>query len=447
MKPDRRLKIAVAGTGISGLAAAWLLNQGHDITVYERSDRVGGHSNTILASAGGVPVPVDTGFIVFNRPAYPNLAALFSLLGVATRASDMSFAVSLEGGDFEYSGSGVRGLLGQPVNALKPRFWSLLADILRFYRQAPRHRHSIQDEDLSLGEYLAKHCYGRAFREDHLLPMAAAIWSTAPREVMSYPFGAFIRFFANHGLLQLTGRPQWQTVRGGSRTYVARLTAHFADKILLEQGVRHVRRDRNSVVVTDARGKTARYDHIVMAMHADDALAALGDPTSEERTLLGAFRYSRNLAVLHTDEGLMPRRRAIWSSWNYLADRDSAGSVTYWMNRLQALPGPNLFVTLNPARPPRAGTILHSEIYTHPIFDRAAVSAQRRLWSLQGKGSTWYCGAYFGSGFHEDGLQAGLAVAEQLGGLRRPWRVADESGRIGVMPPVSEPRLARAHDA
>jgi predicted NAD/FAD-binding protein len=446
MKPDRPLKIAIAGTGISGLSAAWLLNQRHHVTVYERADRIGGHSNTISASVDGVRVPVDTGFIVFNRPAYPNLSALFGLLGVDTQPSDMSFAVSLDGGRLEYSGSGLGGLLSQPRNALRPRFWRMLADILRFYREAPRDSETTADEETSLGDYLMRHGYGDAFRDDHLLPMAAAIWSAAPGEMLSYPFRAFVRFHVNHGLLQITGRPQWEAVCGGSRAYVARLTECFADRILLDTGVRCVRRDGGAVSVTDTRGHTRRYDHVVMAVHADEALAALADPSADEHALLGAFRYSRNLAVLHTDETLMPKRRAVWSSWNYLGSREAGAGVgvTYWMNRLQNIPGSNLFVTLNPPHVPRAGAILHSEVYSHPIFDGGAIMAQRRLWSLQGKRNTWYCGAHFGSGFHEDGLQAGLAVAEQLGGLRRPWKVPNESGRIIVTQPLSDPDFVQA---
>ena len=432
--PNTRLKIAVVGTGISGLSAAWLLSQRHDVTVYERADRIGGHSNTILASVGGRSIPVDVGFIVFNRRTYPNLTALFELLKVPTQPSEMSFAVSMNGGALEYSGSGLSGVFGQPRNLIRPRFWSMLADLARFYRQAPNDTALIDDENFSLGDYLKMGRYGKAFRDDHLLPLASAIWSAAPGEMLSYPAAAFIRFHDNHGLLQLRQRPVWETVVGGSRNYVERLAQSFAERIRLDADVCEVRRMNEGVVVTDGKGHSERYDHVVMASHADQALKMLADPSKRERDLLGAFRYSRNLAVLHTDESFMPKRRAVWSSWNYIGSRDAVSGdvcVTYWMNRLQNIESEKpLFVTLNPPRPPRAGTLLHSEIYDHPIFDANAIAAQRKLWLLQGEQDTWFCGAYFGAGFHEDGLQAGLAVAEQLGHVRRPWQVGNESGRI-----------------
>jgi predicted NAD/FAD-binding protein len=431
---DTRLKVAVVGTGISGLSAAWLLSQRHDVTVYERAERIGGHSNTVLASVRGTSIPVDTGFIVFNREAYPNLAALFDLLDVPTEVSDMSFAVSMDGGAFEYSGTGLKGLFGQPANILRPRFWSMLADLTRFYREAPLDAPRLEEDQTSLGDYLKQGGYSAAFRDDHLLPMAGAIWSATPAEMMAYSAAAFIRFHENHGLLRLRDRPPWETVTGGSRSYVQRLIRPFADRIRRDRGVRAVRRGDDGVVVTDVSGHSERYDHVVMASHADQAIAALADASEAERNLLGAFRYSRNLAVLHTDESFMPKRHAVWSSWNYLGSRHAPRSqvcVTYWMNLLQNIASDKqLFVTLNPPRPPRSGTLLHSEVYEHPAFDARSLAAQRKLWLLQGQRNTWFCGAYFGAGFHEDGLQAGLAVAEQLGGVRRPWKVPNESGRI-----------------
>jgi predicted NAD/FAD-binding protein len=450
VRDNVRLKVAVVGTGISGLSAAWLLSPRHDVTVYEQAERIGGHSNTVVASVEGRKIPVDTGFIVFNRSAYPNLTALFERLAVPTQTSDMSLAVSLGDGELEYSGTGLSGLFAQKRNLLRPRFLSMLRDLVKFYRQATRDADLPLDETVSLGDYLRDGGYGAAFRDDHLLPMASAIWSAPPGEILSFPVATFIRFHRNHGLLQLTQRPAWETVTGGSTVYVQKLIQSFADRIRLDTGVVAVRRGPDGVVVTDTSGESIRYDHVVMATHANQALAVIVDPTPQESELLGAFRYSRNLAVLHSDPSFMPRRRAAWSSWNYIGARDVAVDqvgVTYWMNRLQGIADNSpLFLTLNPPRPPRAGTLHHSEVYDHPIFDAAAISAQRRLWSLQGKGNLWFCGAHFGAGFHEDGLQAGLAVAEQLGGLRRPWKVPDESGRIVLAREAiseTEPELLR----
>ena len=431
-----RCKIAIVGTGISGLSAAWLLSQRHDVTVYERADRIGGHANTIVVSVEGRRTPVDMGFVVFNRKTYPNLTALFERLKVPTQVSDMSFAVSLRGGALEYAGSGLWGLFAQPLNLIRPRFWSMLADLRRFYHQAPLDADRIMDEHVTLGEYLAMRRYGAAFRDDHLLPMASAIWSVGTADVLAYPAAAFVRFHDNHGLLQLRRRPTWYTVVGGSRTYVERLTGSFADRVKVSTAVRSVHRTDDAVIVSDATGHVARFDHVVIATHADQALETLADPSVRERDLLGAFRYSRNLAVLHADKSFMPRRRAAWSSWNYVGPSNAIQAgvcVTYWINRLQTIDRKMpLFVTLNPARAPRTGTLLHSEVYEHPIFDARAIAAQRHLWPLQGERKTWFSGAYLGSGFHEDGLQAGLAVAEQLGGVRRPWNVADESGRLAL---------------
>jgi uncharacterized protein len=439
MLPNTRLKVAIVGTGISGLSAAWLLSRRHDVTIYEQADRIGGHSNTVIAHVAGSTIPVDTGFIVFNRVAYPNLAALLTHLGIPTQASNMSFAASLDDGDFEYAGGTPMGLLAQKRNFVRPRFWSMLAGIRRFYREAPRDSEAAEYADISLGDYLTRRGYGSAFRDGHLLPMASAIWSAAPSDMLSYPASSFIRFHSNHGLLRVTGRPIWETVSGGSINYVRRLIASLADKIKYSTAVVSVRRSDQAVTVIDSKGGAETFDHVVLATHADQALTVLADPSPFEKTLLGVFRYNRSLAVLHSDESFMPKRRAAWASWNYVAPRASqseGASFTYWMNRLQNIPDDTpLFVTLNPPRAPSPGTLHHSETYEHPMFDVRAVKAQKRLWELQGVRRTWFCGAYFGFGFHEDGLQAGLAVAEQLGGVRRPWTVPNESGRIALLEP------------
>lgn len=435
----RRLRIAVIGSGVSALSCAWLLARRHEVVVYEREERLGGHSNTVDVSVPGEsPVAVDTGFIVFNDATYPNLIALLDHLGVGSRASDMSFAVSLDRGRFEYASP---ALFAQRRNALRPRFWTMLREILRFYHRAPTQLARLENPDLTLGDYLKLEGFSEAFRDDHLLPMAAAIWSSPAHALLDYPAESFIRFCHNHGLLKLAGRPLWRTVEGGSRAYVERLAREIGGGIRLAREVTRLRRVDGGVEILDSRGDTARFDHAVVGVHADQALALLDEPTSAERALLGAFRYSRNLTVLHSDSSLMPRRRRAWAAWNYIGVEDGL-CVTYWMNRLQGLTGRDLFVTLNPPRPPRPETLLRTEVYEHPIFDPAAMRAQKSLWSLQGDGGVWYCGAYFGAGFHEDGLQSGLAVAEALGGVRRPWTVENESGRIHISP--GAPVLERA---
>ncbi len=439
-----RRKIAVIGSGISGLSAAWLLDKSADVTLFEADSRLGGHANTVTVERDGKPpIAVDTGFIVYNEKNYPNLVALFDHLGVPTLETEMSFAAALQGGALEYSGSGLVGLFGQPSNVFRPRFWKMVLDITRFYKAAP---HLLDDPtlaDKTLGQYLDAHAYSEGFVDDHLLPMGAAIWSMTAADMRDYPLAAFIRFFINHGLVQLTGRPQWRTVKGGSREYIARMMAQFSGKVVLESQISGIKRTNEGVKVLDRAGHLTMFDDVVIATHADRALSLLSDADEKERALLGDFHYTQNLAVLHSDAALMPKRRAVWSAWNYLSEPGSKGSeelcVTYWMNRLQHLdPATPLFVTLNPSRPIDPNTVIRTFAYAHPRFDAAAMAAQKQLWSLQGRRNTWFCGAHFGSGFHEDGLQSGLAVAEALGGVKRPWSVADESGRI-FLSPVKDP--------
>lgn len=428
--------VAVVGSGIAGLSAAWLLSRRHRVTLYEEASRPGGHSNTVTVETPRGPIAVDTGFIVFNERNYPNLTALLAHLGVATEASDMSFAASLDGGRVEYSSSGLAGLIGRPGNLVRPGYWLMLRDILRFYREAPR---AVVPEGVTLGEYLDGNGYAAAFVEEHLLPMGAAIWSTTAKEMRAYPFASFVRFFASHGLLELVNRPKWRTVKGGSRSYVAAMLRDIAEVRLATPVGRIERRPGGGVEIFDRLGRGRAFDGVVIAAHADQALAMLGDPDEEERRLLGAFDYTDNLAVLHSDPTLMPRRRHVWASWNYIGERDAEDDrqlcVTYWMNRLQNLdPAQPLFVTLNPTRPVAAGRLHQAIGYTHPLFDQKAIAAQQQLWRLQGRRSTWFAGSYFGHGFHEDALQAGLAAAELAGGVRRPWTVAGESDRITLAP-------------
>lgn len=432
----RPRRIAVIGSGISGLAAAWMLSRSHDVVLYEKEDRLGGHTNTVAVHGPAGPLSVDTGFIVFNHATYPNLTALLDHLGVATRATDMSFSVSADGGRFEYCGSdSPRTLFAQPSNVLRPRFWSMLRDLVRFYREAPGLLERPDADSLTLGDYLRQGGYGCAFVDDHLVPMGAAIWSAAPAALLDHPAGAFIRFCQNHGLLLLKDRPRWRTVIGGSKCYVDAMMAGFRGDVRLNTAVQRVERRPQGAVVIDRQGEPDVFDAVILAAHADQALGMLADADETERALLSAIPYQRNVAYLHRDAGLMPRRRAAWASWNYLArsegDPQAPASVTYWMNRLQGLPESDpLFVSLNPPRPPDEGTILRAFPYEHPVFGPKSAAAQKAFWSLQGQRRTWFCGAWFGAGFHEDGLQAGLAVAEQISGVRRPWSVAEESGRI-----------------
>ena len=397
---------------------------------------------------------VDTGFIVYNSQCYPNLIALFDHLAVPTARSDMSFSVSLDAGAYAYSGTGLRGLFGQPSNVLRPGHLGMIWDINRFFREAPALLAADPEASPTLGQYLAKNRYSATFVNRHILPMGAAIWSAPPATVLGFPAVSFARFFANHGLLQIKNRPEWRTVIGGSRTYVARILADFGGRVSLARPVIGVRRSGGGVIVTDGQGRTEPFDACVLACHADETLGLLADVDDAERALLGAFAYQSNRAVLHTDAAAMPKRRRLWSSWNYLgndAGADAPPTVTYWMNRLQPLvTAENLFVTLNPARPLAEGAEIAAYDYAHPIFDAAAVAAQRQLWSLQGRRQTWFCGSYFGYGFHEDGLQSGLAAAEAIGGVRRPWTVAGESDRIVLgrterdLPRVSD-RLPGSH--
>ncbi len=431
------MRIAVIGGGIAGLSCAWLLSPHHQVTLYERAACLGGHSCTVDVPRPAGAVPVDIGFIVYNEPTYPNLTALFAHLDVPTQPSCMSLGMSLDDGGFEYGGHNLAALMAQKRNVLRPRFWAMLASLLRLHRLAPG---AMPGDDVSLGAWLDAHRFSASFQRDHLLPMAGAIWSCPPGAVRDQPAAAFLRFCDNHGLLRLRDRPDWRTVAGGSREYVKRLRSRTAAEILAGREVVGIARSANDVTVRDAAGGARRFDHVVIATHGDEAFALLDDADDAERALLGAFRCLPNRAVLHGDVSLMPKRRAMWSSWNFIGGRGDAGAppcITYWMNRLQNIPGPDLFVTLNPRREPKPGLVYADQKFTHPLFDAASLAAQRDIWRLQGARRTWFCGAWLGAGFHEDGLQAGLAVAEALGGVRRPWRVPAESGRIYLPPDMA----------
>jgi predicted NAD/FAD-binding protein len=431
------LKIAVIGSGISGLSCAWALSQRHDVTLIEAENRLGGHSNTVdVPKRGGGSLAVDTGFIVHNPGTYPNFVALLDYLDVGYEETEMSFSVSTGSHGLEYSGHSFGHLLGQTKQWISPTQWRLVYDLVRFYRSAEA---AVPDEQQTLGEFLTGAGYSNAFIHGHILPIAAAIWSSSPADMANYPFQGFVRFFANHNLFALGKRPKWRTVTGGSRSYVDKLVADARFRSLIGVSVNSVSRANGEVVLAGSHGFCGRFDHVVLATHADQALRLLAPSSARESELLQHFKTSDNTAVLHRDQALMPRGRRFWSSWNYMGMTDGAVSVTYWMNELQKLhSSENHFVSLNPATEPAADKLDGTFIYRHPIFTSQTLAAQKQLWSLQGHQNTWFCGAWFGAGFHEDGLQAGLAVAEQLGGVRRPWNVAEESGRITITTPQTD---------
>ncbi len=423
----RRLRIAVAGSGISGVSAAWALSKTHDVTLFEAEDRFGGHTATVTVDYDGSDIAVDTGFIVYNELNYPNLTAMFDHLGVATHASDMSFALSLDRGTLEWNGSSISSLFARKRNALSASFLWMLKEVLRFNRQCVADRDSGRLAGLSIGDYLARERFSAGFRDNYLVPMAAAIWSTPGARMLDFPAETFVTFFDNHRLLH-NERPQWRTVSGGSRNYLDKLTGEIGRHHMKSgTAVVGIKRRGDGVDVMTSQGFAGTFDKIVLGCHSNQALRIVGDDAGdEERNILSAIRYAPNRVVLHRDETLMPKRRGVWASWNYMretkAGDSSTASVTYWMNRLQGIdPGKPLFITLNPHKEPRPETVFGNWTYEHPLFDAAAIAAQRRLDAIQGERHTWYAGAWTGYGFHEDGLKSGLAAAQALGGIV-PWR-------------------------
>jgi len=417
-----RLRIAVVGAGIAGLGAAWLLSRQHDVVLFEADDRLGGHARTVEAPGPNGAIPVDTGFIVFNHVNYPHLTSLFSHLGVATKKSDMSFAVTVDDGAIEYGCKTVNAALAQRSNALRPEFWRMVRDILMFNRTALAVAQS--DPHLTIEGLIQRQRLGEWFTRYYLLPMSGAIWSTPRRQMHDFPALALARFFENHGLLSLNGQHQWWTVDGGSREYVSRMAATMSAEVRLRSPVARVERGFGGVTVHAGGAPAERFDQVVFACHSDQALRMLADPDLPERRVLERVRYQPNRAVLHTDASQMPKRRACWSSWVYQAssevEEDSA-AVTYWMNSLQGIPDDTpLFVTLNPTRPIPEDKVLDEHVCHHPVFDLHALAAQAELPSIQGRRGTWFCGAWTRYGFHEDGLASAVAVAERLGATP-PW--------------------------
>nr|WP_207190305.1 MULTISPECIES: FAD-dependent oxidoreductase [Halorhodospira] len=421
--PDKH--VAVVGGGIAGAGAAWLLAGRHRVTLFEAEDYVGGHTCTIDARLSDGHHPVDTGFMVFNPRNYPHLCALFDHLGIEAQASDMSFACADRDDDLEYNGESLRGLFAQRRNLVRPGFLRMVYDILRFNRRAKRDLAGSLDDHLPLGEYLDAGGYGPGFRRHYLMPMAAAIWSASPSTLRAFPARRFLAFFRNHGLLDLADRPQWHTVPGGARRYIDQLLPAL-HAVHTSTPVRRVQRlDAGGVRLSGDDGELGEFDEVVLAAHADQTLAMLDAPTDEEARLLGQCRFQDNLALLHTDPSAMPQRRRIWASWNHISAADEQSrrpvSVTYWLNRLQQVPSEqNIFVSLNPVDAIDDAYVQRRLAFTHPVLDGDAAAAQDALPAIQGRDRLWFCGAWTGFGFHEDGLRSAVRVAEQLG-CPPPW--------------------------
>lgn len=404
------MKIAIVGTGIAGNVAARRLHAAHDITVYETGSHVGGHTHTHEIEREGRRWNIDTGFIVFNDWTYPNFIALLDELGVASQPSSMSFSVKDEGRGIEYNGTSLNTLFAQRSNLLRPSFLGMVRDILRFNREAPALLES-GDDATTLGEFLRAGGYGRSFIEQYIVPMGAAIWSTDPASMQGFPARFFVRFFHNHGMLSVDRRPQWRVVRGGSARYVEKLVAPFRDRIRLRTPVEWIRRLPGHVMLKARGAEAERYDAVFLACHSDQALRLLADPSSAEREVLGAIPYQENEAVLHTDTRLLPRRRLAWAAWNYhvLPGRDSTIALTYNMNILQGLDAREPFlVTLNRGDAIDPARIIRRIAYHHPLYTPAGVAAQARQQELNGPLRTFYCGAYWRNGFHEDGVVSAL---------------------------------------
>jgi len=423
-------RLAVIGSGISGLATAHGLAHEAHVTLFEAGRHFGGHTHTVDVTLDGVTHGVDTGFLVFNHRTYPNLVRLFAELGVETAASEMSFSVQVPGVDLEWSGCNLNTVFAQRRNLLRPGFLRMLADIWRFNRLATSLAESGVEADLAepIGSFLKRHGFGEVFRDWYFLPMMGCIWSCPTDQMLRFPVATMIRFCHNHGLIQIANRPQWHTVRGGARHYVDAMLKGIPDA-RLRTPVRSVRRlppgngSAGVLVATDLGSE--RFDDVVLACHSDQSLALLADASAEERAVLGAIRYHPNHAVLHTDVGMLPRRPLAWASWNYeraaSAGREQAAvCLHYLINRLQPLPWSTpVVVSLNPARQPDPAKVIGSYEYSHPVFDLAAIEAQRRLPALQGRSHVWFCGAWTRYGFHEDGLMSALSVSDQL---RASWQ-------------------------
>lgn len=432
------MRIAVIGTGISGSLVARLLSTCHEVTVFEANDYAGGHANTVDVTIGGSSFAVDTGFMVFNRRTYPNFCRLLEMLEVTSQPSDMSFSVRCTRTGLEYQGSSLNGLFAQRSNCLRFSFLRMLADIARFNQRGTAAAGSGELKDgRTVGDFLQQCRVGPRFVDHYLVPMAAAIWSSNPRDILDFPAEFMIGFFANHGLMQLRDRPQWRTIKGGSRKYVAALLEPLRDRIRFRCPVNSVARTESGVIVTPAEGTPERFDEVVFGCHADQALAMLTDATSAEREVLSAFPFQPNDAVLHTDTKLLPRRRHAWASWNYHIPQgeERAASVTYDLSRLQNHNSETpILLTLNANEEIDESKIIRTFDYAHPAYSRDSITAQQRFSEISGQRRTHFCGAYWGYGFHEDGANSALAVAKHFGIELEACTAAStkESSRITV---------------
>lgn len=416
------MKIAIIGAGISGLTVAYRLGLAHDITLFEANDYLGGHTNTVEVDLDGERQVIDTGFIVFNDWTYPNFIKLLDELGVRSQPTSMSFSVRCDAANLEYNGSSLNGLFAQRRNLARPSFYRMLAGILRFNRDAPEWMLSQPATDeTTVGEFLARHRYSREFAEHYLLPMGAAIWSCPVGTFENFPIRFIVEFYKNHGLLSVRNRPTWRVIEGGSRNYVAKMSERFRDRVRLSTPIEQVRRSANEVLIIPRSRPPESFDHVVFACHSDQALRMLAEPTATERDVLSEFPYGRNIAVLHTDRSVLPKRRRAWASWNYhLAGRpashaSSMATVTYQMNLLQHLRSKHVFnVTLNSEEQIASEKVLRRFEYHHPIFTVRRAVAQARHRELINVHRTSFCGAYWGNGFHEDGVVSALRVCEPL---------------------------------
>ena len=413
------MKIAIIGAGVSGLTAAYRLQPKHEITLYEANDYLGGHANTVEVDWQGERQVIDTGFIVFNDWTYPKFIELLDELQIPSHETSMSFSVRCDAANLEYNGSSLNGLFAQRRNLLRPSFYRMLRDIMRFNRDAPAlvMKGSVLDET-PVGEFLTRHRYSREFADHYLLPMGAAIWSCPLGTFAQFPIRFIIEFFQNHGLLSVRHRPTWRTIQGGSREYVARMAKRFSDRVRLSTPIRKVQRSASEVIVTPANGPPEHFDHVVFACHSDQAWRMLDDPTATEQAVLAEFPYERNIAVLHTDEAVLPQRRRAWASWNYRLTGHSsqpAATVTYQMNMLQHLQSQQTYnVTLNSEADIDPAKVLRRFEYHHPIFTVRRAAAQSRHQELIDVNRSSFCGAYWGNGFHEDGVVSALRVCDAL---------------------------------